>query len=90
MQDSCLQASPMLLTAHGSVARHACDVLAHTSCSCWKCSHKDCLTLQDFWEGEVVEVSWKPRVFLFKGFLSEEECSHMIDIVSAFDCDAQQ
>lgn len=59
-------------------------MLARLSCRCWCCSHKECLTLQDFWEGEVVEVSWKPRVFLFKGFLSEEECDHMIDIVSAW------
>ena len=76
----------MPLISHGSVAAHACDVLAHTSCRCWRCSHKDCHPLQDFWEGEVVEVSWRPRVFLFKGFLSEEECNHMIDIVSVFDC----
>ena len=85
-----LQASLMLLISHGSLAGHACSVLAHTSCRFWRCSHKDCLALQDFWEGEVVEVSWKPRVFLFKGFLSEEECDHMIDIVSVCDCARQR
>jgi prolyl 4-hydroxylase len=25
-----------------------------------------------------VEVSWSPRAFLLKGFLSEEECDHLI------------
>ena len=86
MQDSRCRPSPMLLTSHGSGAGHACDVLAHKSCKHWRCSHKHCPSLQDFWEGEVVEVSWKPRVFLFKGFLSEEECDHMIDIVSVGTC----
>ncbi|XP_020675217.1 probable prolyl 4-hydroxylase 6 isoform X1 [Dendrobium catenatum] len=27
---------------------------------------------------KVVQLSWKPRAFLYKGFLSEEECEHMI------------
>lgn len=27
---------------------------------------------------KVIQLSWKPRAFLHKGFLSEEECEHMI------------
>lgn len=36
------------------------------------------LQLQDKWTGEVVELSWEPRAFLFKKFLSDEECDHII------------
>ncbi|KAJ9539636.1 hypothetical protein OSB04_026142 [Centaurea solstitialis] len=28
----------------------------------------------------VVELSWQPRVFLYKGFLSDEECDHLISL----------
>uniref|UniRef100_A0A0A0KPE4 procollagen-proline 4-dioxygenase n=1 Tax=Cucumis sativus TaxID=3659 RepID=A0A0A0KPE4_CUCSA len=30
----------------------------------------------------VVQVSWRPRVFLYKGFLSDEECDHLISLAS--------
>ena len=36
---------------------------------------------QEEWRGEVIEVSWSPRAFLFKGFLSESEAQHLIDKV---------
>ncbi|BFG20108.1 hypothetical protein CerSpe_063820 [Prunus speciosa] len=28
----------------------------------------------------VTQLSWRPRAFLYKGFLSEEECDHLIEI----------
>jgi hypothetical protein len=36
---------------------------------------------QEEWRGEVIRLSWKPRAFLFKRFLSEAECDHIIAIV---------
>ena len=36
------------------------------------------LKLQDKWTGEVVELSWQPRAFLFKKFMTDEECDHII------------
>lgn len=38
-----------------------------------------CAHAQEEWRGEVIEVSWSPRAFLFKGFLSELETSHLIE-----------
>lgn len=35
--------------------------------------------LEEEWRGEVVQLSWKPRAFHIKGFLSEEECDHIIN-----------
>ncbi|CAK9185042.1 unnamed protein product [Ilex paraguariensis] len=29
----------------------------------------------------VVQLSWRPRVFLYRGFLSDEECDHLISLV---------
>ncbi|CAH1438999.1 unnamed protein product [Lactuca virosa] len=29
---------------------------------------------------QVIELSWRPRVFLYKGFLSYEECDHLISL----------
>jgi hypothetical protein len=29
------------------------------------------------WQGEVVHLSWKPRVFLYKNFLNDAECEHI-------------
>lgn len=29
---------------------------------------------------QVINVSWKPRAFLYKGFLTEEECDHLISL----------
>lgn len=36
---------------------------------------------QEEWRGEVVHLSWSPRAFLLKGFLSDEECDHLINTV---------
>ena len=36
---------------------------------------------QEEWRGEVEQVSWSPRAFLYKKFLSEEECDHLINHV---------
>ena len=41
-----------------------------------------CLYVQEEWRGEVVEVSWVPRAFLLKNFLSDKECQHFINKVS--------
>ena len=35
------------------------------------------------WRGEVECLLWKPRVFRLKGFLSDDECDHLIRIVRA-------
>lgn len=32
----------------------------------------------ELWRGEVIPVSWKPRAFLFKNFLNDTECDHII------------
>lgn len=29
---------------------------------------------------QVIQLSWRPRVFLYRGFLSEEECDHLITL----------
>ncbi|XP_010241900.1 PREDICTED: probable prolyl 4-hydroxylase 6 [Nelumbo nucifera] len=28
----------------------------------------------------VIQISWRPRVFLYKGFLSDEECEHLVSL----------
>eukprot|EP00884_Botryococcus_braunii_P003573 jgi/Botrbrau1/13216/Bobra.9_1s0007.1 len=33
---------------------------------------------KEAWRGEVIEVSWKPRAFLFKNFLTWDECEYLI------------
>jgi hypothetical protein len=38
-------------------------------------------TAQEEWRGEMVHLSWKPRAFLYKKFLSDEECEHIKDLV---------
>lgn len=35
------------------------------------------------WTGAVEQLSWKPRIFRYKGFLSDEECDHLIKKGSA-------
>lgn len=35
------------------------------------------LLLQLEWSGRVIPVSWSPRAFLFKDFLTDEECDHL-------------
>lgn len=39
-----------------------------------------CIVLlpQELWRGEVIPVSWKPRAFIFKNFLNDTECDHII------------
>ncbi|KAI8466500.1 MAG: hypothetical protein J3K34DRAFT_524498 [Monoraphidium minutum] len=37
-------------------------------------------TLKEEWRGEVRRLSWNPRAILFKHFLSDEECDHLINI----------
>jgi prolyl 4-hydroxylase len=37
-------------------------------------------SLQETWQGEIVQLSWTPRAYLLKGFLSPEECEHLISI----------
>ncbi|KAJ4809316.1 Prolyl 4-hydroxylase subunit alpha-2 [Rhynchospora pubera] len=32
----------------------------------------------EFNPAKVIQISWKPRVFLYKGFLSDQECDHLI------------
>jgi prolyl 4-hydroxylase len=36
--------------------------------------------LQDDWQGEILQLSWTPRAFLLKGFLSDAECEHLIKL----------
>ena len=36
--------------------------------------------LQDEWSGEMLQLSWAPRTYVFKNFLSDEECDHLIKI----------
>lgn len=38
---------------------------------------------QEEWRGRVVRLSWKPRAFLFKRFLSDDECDHLVNMVRA-------
>lgn len=33
---------------------------------------------QEEWRGEVIHLSWSPRAFLLRGFLSDEECDHLV------------
>jgi prolyl 4-hydroxylase len=34
--------------------------------------------MQPEWHGEIVQLSWSPRAYLLKGFLSDEEVDHII------------
>jgi len=34
------------------------------------------------WRGEIIHLSWSPRSFLLKAFLSDEECDHLIKLAS--------
>lgn len=36
--------------------------------------------MDEEWHGEVVRLSWKPRAFLFKKFLTDEECDHLVNM----------
>eukprot|EP00877_Chromochloris_zofingiensis_P001599 jgi/Chrzof1/1143/Cz01g42060.t1 len=35
---------------------------------------------QEEWRGEVIQLSWSPRAYVFKKFMSDEECDHLINI----------
>nr|2JIJ_A Chain A, PROLYL-4 HYDROXYLASE [Chlamydomonas reinhardtii]2JIJ_B Chain B, PROLYL-4 HYDROXYLASE [Chlamydomonas reinhardtii]2JIJ_C Chain C, PROLYL-4 HYDROXYLASE [Chlamydomonas reinhardtii] len=35
--------------------------------------------LKEEWRGEVVHLSWSPRAFLLKNFLSDEECDYIVE-----------
>jgi hypothetical protein len=37
--------------------------------------------LQEEWRGETIHLSWAPRAFLLKGFLTDEECDYLVDKV---------
>lgn len=39
--------------------------------------------VQEEWRGEIIPLSWSPRAFLLRGFLSDEEADHLIKLVSA-------
>lgn len=41
-----------------------------------------CSERQVEWSGEVQQLSWAPRLFLYKGFLLDEECDHLIEMVT--------
>eukprot|EP00803_Ostreobium_quekettii_P004662 evm.model.scf_3141.1 EVM.evm.TU.scf_3141.1 scf_3141:6100-10850(+) len=38
--------------------------------------------VREEWRGEVIQLSWAPRAYLLKGFLTEEECDHLIALGS--------
>jgi hypothetical protein len=35
-------------------------------------------SVQEEWRGEIIQLSWQPRSYLLKGFLTHEECDHLI------------
>ena len=37
-----------------------------------------CSALQELWRGEVQQISWKPRAFVLKNFMSTEECDYLV------------
>eukprot|EP00884_Botryococcus_braunii_P010482 jgi/Botrbrau1/19435/Bobra.0338s0058.2 len=41
-------------------------------------SHGEDPNGKEAWRGEVIEVSWKPRAFLFKKFLTWDECDYLV------------
>lgn len=38
--------------------------------------------LQPEWTGEIEQLSWKPRAYLMRHFLSDAECDHIVGLVS--------
>lgn len=34
---------------------------------------------ETYWKGQIEQVSWKPRIFVLRNFLSEEECDHLVN-----------
>ena len=41
------------------------------------------VTSQEEWRGEVMQISWSPRLFVVKGFLSDSECEHLKSLVGS-------
>lgn len=39
--------------------------------------------LQSDWSGERIQLSWSPRAYLLKNFLTEAECDHLISLSAA-------
>lgn len=42
------------------------------------------LLIQEDWRGEIHQLSWSPRAFLLKGFLTPEECDHLIGLAEPY------
>lgn len=40
-----------------------------------------CTRAQEQWRGEVARLSWQPRAYVLKGFLSDAEADHIISLV---------
>ena len=62
---------------YGGLSLEALKLEGHS----WWHWASDPVLAQEEWRGEVVEVSWSPRAFLLKSFLSDKECQHFIDKV---------
>lgn len=60
-----------------TIASHKSCLLSSQSCRLALRSFKTC-HLQEDWRGEIHQLSWTPRAFLLKGFLTGEECDHII------------
>eukprot|EP00798_Chlamydomonas_sp_ICE-L_P028071 gene28069-31175_t len=45
--------------------------------------------LEEEWRGEIIHLSWSPRAFLVKNFMSPEECEHLIatNFMSPEECE---
>uniref|UniRef100_A0A7R9V6P2 Fe2OG dioxygenase domain-containing protein n=1 Tax=Chlamydomonas euryale TaxID=1486919 RepID=A0A7R9V6P2_9CHLO len=39
--------------------------------------------LKEEWRGEVVHMTWSPRMFLMKGFLTDAECDHLVELANS-------
>ena len=66
---------------HGKVYHHVLPAVAFHMHTVWKTMPRFA-ALQDHWTGEVIELSWEPRAFLFKKFMTDQECDHLIEKVS--------
>ena len=56
-------------------------VWGHGAAEVGQSADRLCSVWQVEWSGEVQQLSWAPRLFLYKGFLSDEECDHLIEMV---------
>jgi hypothetical protein len=41
------------------------------------------MSAQSEWRGEILQLSWKPRAYHLKNFLTDAECEHIKHIVSS-------